>query len=156
MYQQPSYMQPQPSTVIIQAQPPVILVGGCPACRVRLLAYFTIKFIQMLYQITCMGWCCYSINAFKVFLYLQTYNITYTFECKTFHWMRIKCCHIANTMFTCPATAWPEGSMFLWTSQQLNISQDSFSHKAIGKSFFAGFLFITTDELSRCFCWFKY
>ncbi|KAK2174097.1 hypothetical protein NP493_829g00042 [Ridgeia piscesae] len=37
MYQQPSYMQPQPSTVIIQAQPPVILVGGCPACRVGVL-----------------------------------------------------------------------------------------------------------------------
>ncbi|KAI0207133.1 hypothetical protein LSAT2_008219 [Lamellibrachia satsuma] len=37
LYQQPSYMQPPPSTVIIQAQPPVILVGGCPACRVGVL-----------------------------------------------------------------------------------------------------------------------
>ena len=32
--QHPSYMQPG-STVVVQPQPSVVIVGGCPACRVR-------------------------------------------------------------------------------------------------------------------------
>jgi len=46
--QQPSYMQGTTTTVMVQPQPSVIVVGGCPACRVGVLED----------DFTCLGVCC--------------------------------------------------------------------------------------------------
>ncbi|ELU05494.1 hypothetical protein CAPTEDRAFT_229039 [Capitella teleta] len=45
--QHPSYMQPN-TTILVQPQPNVVVVGGCPACRVGVLED----------DFTCLGVCC--------------------------------------------------------------------------------------------------
>lgn len=54
--QQPSYMQSQ-TTVVVQPHPNVVVVGGCPACRVGDWRDTSIEFEQLFCIISAIIWC---------------------------------------------------------------------------------------------------
>ena len=84
--QHPSYMQPG-STVLVQPQPSVVIVGGCPACRVRYC--FLVTYLRVFYSAhdTC------PLPSRKPnFVFRRTskrYQIVFTFNFRLGYWKMI-------------------------------------------------------------------